>query len=155
MFVLAWLRNTDQPIMSYVWRALLIAFAPCIVIQLILPWESQAALNEPLILWFISGLVVAPWAETLLIWAILSILKSFLQGSVHVALASAAIWGVIHMKWVPGLLLLQMWVGFVFSLCFLAWEKKSKGRAILVTALVHSCFNIPPLAVGAILIGTR
>jgi hypothetical protein len=43
------------------------------------------------------------------------------------------------------------WPFFVFSICFLEWEKISKRRAIVVTALLHTCQNLLPAI--ALLVG--
>jgi hypothetical protein len=74
--VLGPLRNTDQPILSYVWRAWLIAEAPRLAIlplmilgALIFGLGSsvEPGLSERLV-W---GLIIAPWTETLVMWPIL------------------------------------------------------------------------------------
>jgi hypothetical protein len=144
------LRNTNQPILSYVWRAWLIAGIPALFIAAIAtglgmtggqlldwPWRFRV----PLWLWFLALLLIAPWTETLLMWPVLAILKRAIGKTVLVILASGLIFGILHCTYAPAWGAPQMWLFFVLSFCFLEWAKKSKGRAIVVTALVHTCHN--------------
>jgi hypothetical protein len=151
--VLGPLRNTDQPILSYIWRAWLIAAIPrlallslVIVGAIMFGFEMlKEPSADPLIPVLVSGLLLGPWGETLLMWPTLWILKSFLQRTALVALACGVIMGLIHELNDPGSILL-IWAFFVYSLCFLEWEKKSKGKAIVVTAIVHTLENVVPAA---------
>jgi len=77
-------------------------------------------------------------------WAILWTLKLFIQNRLLVALVCAAINGLAHNPYESGWILGVVWPFFVYSLCFLEWEKKSKGKAIVVTAMVHTFYNMVP-----------
>jgi hypothetical protein len=59
-----------------------------------------------------------------------------------VPVASGLIWGNLHalggLQWGVS----QIWSFFVLSVCFLEWEKKSRGLAILVTGLLHMWANL-------------
>jgi ABC-type nickel/cobalt efflux system permease component RcnA len=93
----------------------------------------------------LAALLLGPWIETLLMWPILAILKKVVQNTILVAVASAVVWGIFHGLTDPGWGLIVLWPFFVFSLCFLAWEQKSRKKAIVVTSLVHMCHNSVPV----------
>ena len=150
------LGNTDQPMLSYIWRAWLIALIPSLALSAIVTLSSvirgTSGKNLPMqgeSPWEIvfGGLIVSPWFETLLMWPILGILKDFTKKPLPIALASGLIWGGIHSLAIPSWGLIVWWPFVVFSLCFLAWKQKSLGRAITVTALVHTCLNTVPVIV--------
>jgi len=147
------LRNTDQPIPSYIWRAWLVAYIPSLLLATItaqlvlvvgLGGSQHSQLNPSPLVLVLALLLISPWLETLLMWPILSILKRVIQNTVFVALASGTIWGILHSTWSLMWGFIVWWPFFVFSVCFLEWEKKSIGRAITVTALVHTCQNVGP-----------
>jgi len=169
--IVAWairsLSNTDQPMLGYVWRAWLIAIIPAILISVVvnlvfgsLDWGRLASKGSvstgPPAMWVVAtawvvGMVLLnPWLETLLMWPILRVLKLFIPEQLWVAVVSAWLWGGFHSLLVPGWGITTAWGFFIFSVCFLEWEKKSTGRAIIVTASVHMCQN----AVPAILVVT-
>lgn len=150
------LRNTDQPVASYVWRAWLISSIPSLVIVTIVvialglqPFRAREP-EESLIFEVFGIVLLSPWVETFLMWPIFAILKRFTQNILRLALGSALIWGAFHSLATPMWGLSAFWPFFVFSLCFLEWEKKSKAEAIIVTALVHMCQNAPPELAGLI-----
>lgn len=153
--ILQILRNTDQPMLSYVWRAWLIILLPVVVMTtakslLELPGpdvESSSLLNSDQSLrwsFLVPAGFVCPWVETLLMWPILWTLKRVMgnQKIFGIALVSAVIFGCLHglsgISWG----LTATWGFFVFSLCFLEWEKKSRYAAILVTGSVHTVNNL-------------
>ncbi len=153
--ILRILRNTDQPIRSYVWRAWLIVFLPTVAIGMIgaalgIP-GPEVPLPDKLGSFAVAAVLIAPWAETLLMLPILWILKRFIRSTLWVAFASAVVWGMLHALNAIGHGLTATWMFLVFSLCFLEWEKKSKATAIGVTALVHMCQN--SVAVSVIVLG--
>jgi hypothetical protein len=144
------LRNTDQPILSYVWRAWLIAFIPSLVVGAIAassfallgykdPQPDFSSLSELVVV----AVLVAPWLETLIMWPVLAVLKLILRRTLLVALASGVIFGALHVVGGPHLSqgVATTWSFLILSLCFLEWYKKSKWRAIVVTALVHTLHN--------------
>jgi hypothetical protein len=141
------LRNTDQRVWSYVWMATLISLFPSLaisaVVMSVLP-EEGPSFEGPVVLSVIGMLVLSPWLETIILWGILWILRRFMARPMRVAIASAALWGILHSLMAPAWGLIVAWPFFVFSICFLEWEKISKGRAIVVTALVHTCQNLLP-----------
>jgi hypothetical protein len=146
------LRNTDRGIASYVWRATLISLVPSIVIAAVVtiavPDSEPPGKESPILLVLFGVLFVSPWLETLLMWPVLWILKRLIRNSLGVALVSATLWGCLHSLISPTWGLIVLWPFFVLSLCFLEWQKRSTGRALVVTGLVHTCNNsLPAVAV--------
>jgi hypothetical protein len=150
------LRNTDQPVLSYIWRAWLITFIPAFLIGVITSQfgEPVSLPDRSVMSWIVGALLIAPWVETLVMWPVLGVLKRLVRRPLWVAVASGVIFGLLHLR---GWGTPQMWGFFIFSLCFLEWQKKSIGRAITVTALVHMCHNLIPVSalVLAVLFGVQ
>ena len=149
--ILHFLSRTDLPARTYVWRAAVIAFIPSIMISIVvtlaLPHKSPT-FDGPVAFVVFSMLILSPWIETLLMWPILWVLKRFTRNQLSIALGSMAVWAILHSLASPAWGLIIAWPFFIFSVCFLEWEKKSKIKAIVVTALVHTCQNaIPVIAV--------
>ena len=155
--ILSALRNTDRPIPVYVWHAWLIDFIPDILIAAIvvaaivvaalfgtdLSAETHSllpSLTTSMLFWEL--VVKAPWTETLIMWPILFLLRLILGNTIWVPVVSGLIWGNLHAFGGAQSGLSQIWGFFVLSVCFLEWEKKSKGLAILVTGLSHTCTNL-------------
>jgi hypothetical protein len=145
--VIALLRNTDQPIRSYIWQAWLIAIIPAtvisIVVGLIMP-EDMPLTREPPVVIAVSALVIAPWLETFLMVPILWILKLTVRKTLWVAGVSAVLWGILHSTEAVTWGFAVAWPFFVFSLCYLEWQSKSTLTAIGVTAILHACHNMVP-----------
>jgi hypothetical protein len=160
------LRNTDQPVLNYLWRAWLIAFVPTVVISLMVEgalwlfvskgpsptgaYQGLFSYLEPSLSWkhlswVVGAILVCPWGETLLMWPALSFFRAVLQETLWVATASALLWGYIHSKFSISWGLTVLWPFFVFSLCFLEWQKKSTTKAVTVTALIHTGQNLAPV----------
>ncbi len=147
------LGNTDRPMLGYIWRAWLMALIPSLALTAMVALSAvlrgTSVKNPPLgeSPWGIAlgGLIISPWLETLLMWPILGLVRIFTQKPLEVALASGLIWGGLHSLAMPTWGLIAWWPFVVLSLCFMAWQKKSVGRAITVTALVHTCHNALPI----------
>ena len=147
--ILRILRNTDQPIASYAWRAGLLALVPSLMISTVvvvaLPGQSpELRMNAPAIVVVFGTLVLSPWTETILMWPVLWGLQRFIAGRTQVAVASAIFWGLLHSLAAPTWGIVIAWPFFVFSVCFLAWGEKSRKRAIVATALTHTFQNVLP-----------
>lgn len=148
--VLSALRNTDLPIPVYLWNAWLIDVIPAIpiVVIVIALFGTRLPADDPLVpslmtLTFFWELVVkAPWTETLIMWPILFLLRLILGNTILVPVASGLIWGNLHAFGGEQWGVSQTWSFFILSVCFLEWEKKSKGLAILVTGLLHMWANL-------------
>jgi hypothetical protein len=145
--ILASLRNTDQPLFSYIWRAWLIALIPSLAMSIIVSFVMPDKLPKfegPLAGTVVLLALVGPWFETFLMWPILWVLKKTVRKTLWVAAVSAVIWGIVHSLGAAAHGLTTAWPFFVFSLCFLQWQQKSTGRAITTTALLHMCHNTLP-----------
>lgn len=147
------LYNTDQSIGRYVLKAWLFAFVPSILIAAALSLaggggeETGQQIVEgqtPLVFAF-GALLLSPWVETLLMIPILALYRRFIPRPVFIALASALTWAIFHSLLVPFWGLTVCWPFFIFSIAFLEWEKKSLLRAVIVTALIHTCQNLVPV----------
>ena len=153
--ILAILRNTDRPIFSYVWRTWLISLIPSIfaanVVGIVLP-AKLPKMDTSLAVMFVVLVFICPWLETLIMWPILAILKRTVKRTLWVAAGSAVIWGVLHSLVAAAHGLIVAWPFFVFSICFLEWQKKSTKKAIGVTALIHMCQNTLPVLLMALAI---
>lgn len=144
-----YLYNTDQTLLNYAWKAAQISLIPALFIGFIIStvFPSEPFLSEePHILTAFSTLVFAPCLETLLMVPILWILKRLFHNNYQIAFGSALIWGIIHflVNDRSNQALTIIWSFFIFSICFLAWERESRNKAIIVTALVHMFYNIVP-----------
>jgi hypothetical protein len=150
--VLQTLSNTDQPLISYVWRAWLIIAVPSTIIGIVGDYASAAFVHEaphsdiPFTFLVIGGVLVFPWIETVLMGWILTILRSIV-GQRWDCLVSAAIWGLLHASFSVVQGVSAAWGFFIYSRSFLEWDKKSRNKAICVTALIHMCHNGVVIAV--------
>ncbi len=149
--ILSDLRNTDRPITDYVWHAWFVMIIPSLPIVLIVfalfgPRLTQAELDArlPYMTSTMHGvmLVVGAWIETLVMWPVLFLLRRILGNTIWVPVVSGLIWAGLHFSGGQEWGVSKIWSFFILSVCFLEWEKKSKGLAILVTGLVHMISNM-------------
>ena len=141
------LSRTDQPSWSYIWKAALISIIPTLVISIVVGLAmptSRPSLGSSVATVLLGLVFLAPWMETFLMLPVLWILKRLLHRQLLVALASAATWAVIHSLSAAAWGLAVAWPFFVFSTCFLEWQKQSRAKAIVITASVHMCHNVLP-----------
>jgi hypothetical protein len=91
------------------------------------------------------GLVIfSPIIETLLLACLVMLLCRIFRSDRNVALASAAIWAVLHslmaIRWG-----FSVFVGFyMMTLCYLVWARASVFRALVITAAIHASINLVP-----------
>jgi hypothetical protein len=94
--------------------------------------------------------VFAPAAETLLLAALLSLLRIASANRLFVAAMAGLFWGACH-----------VWLGafsffgsapafFVFSCAYMAWREVSFGRAFLAAATPHALINSLALVLAAV-----
>lgn len=150
--ILQTLSNTDQPVISYVWRAWLMTSIPSTIIGMVAFYALSAfgyeAPHSDMSFAFlvIGGVVVMPWVETVFLGWLLIILRSII-GRTWDCLVSAAIWGFLHASFSLVQGVSAAWGFYVYSRSFLEWDKKSRNKAICVTALIHMCHNGALIAV--------
>ena len=137
--------DNEQLMHSYIIRAIFISLIPTVLLAAMLikvmPDKGlpiQGALSYALLIF----LVIGAWIETMLMWPILGILKLFIDKQLTIAFLSSIIWGILHSLSMPTRGLIIWWPFFVYSLCFLSWETKSLGKAILLTSFVHMFHNV-------------
>lgn len=102
--------------------------------------EPRFDRSDPALLFF---LVVAfsPFVETCLMSVPLLLLEPRL-GRPRSALASAALWGVLHSLSAPIWGVPISWSFFIFSLAFMAWRgKRGYWWGVGVAATIHACQN--------------
>ena len=87
--------------------------------------------------------VFAPVVETLIMGAVLLVLRLFLSPSAAV-LASAIGWGIAHSLAAPIWGLVIWWPFLVFSTLFVAWRSRSLTLAFLIPMAVHALQNLVP-----------
>ncbi len=131
------LRNTDQPMLSYVLRAWLIGYFPFwafeIIMKVVLKIEdTNAPISDSPVWFFLGGGLIGPWGETVLMWPLFRVLKRAVrtQETIWIALASAAIWTIAH---IPERVLCRVCLFFGGSsyFLFLFWNGKRSQRALL------------------------
>lgn len=85
--------------------------------------------------------LVGPIIETLLLALGLKVLSVMTSRTLLIVTASALAWGCLHatqgLMWLFG----PSWSFFVFSCAYLAWRKKSFGKAFLAAAVPHALQN--------------
>jgi hypothetical protein len=154
--ILQILRNTDQGIPKYVLRAWMIDFIPTILIAAAFAatrMPGPPASDEPIWQTVVSGVVVCPVVETLMLWLFVRLLMLFLKDTVSIAVGSAIIFGILHGMYSVKLGFTVLWGFFVMSLCFLEWRKRSLSSAIIVTSLIHGLFNLAVAILAFIAVG--
>lgn len=87
--------------------------------------------------------VFSPVVETLIMAGILAILLRFLAGW-QAAIASAAIWGVLHSLASPLWGAVIWWPFLVFSTLYVTWRPHGFWKAVAIVAAVHMLQNLFP-----------
>ncbi|HPA18506.1 MAG TPA: hypothetical protein PLU30_12220 [Verrucomicrobiae bacterium] len=146
--ILSALSDTDQPLIGYAFKAALISVVPSLVVGFVAlpllpgtPLPIQLDIHTGPMLFGIAVLV-SPWLETLLMWPVLWLLGRLTRNPIHQALMSTAFWALLHAIRRPARALCVAWGFFVFSVCFLAWKRRSTGSALLATGFTHSFDNL-------------
>lgn len=94
-----------------------------------------------------GSIVFTPIFETFLLAALVYVLTRFTAAPLVVALLSGIIWGCVHGAFSPIRFFGSVWAFFVFTCAYLAWRKRSFGRAFIASAVPHSLGNLATLAV--------
>lgn len=103
------------------------------------PTELRRASMAPTGAKFLSGVVLAPLVETLLLAAGLWLLQLGSKRPLFVAGTSALAWGALH--GIPGFFG-AVWSFFVFSCAYLAWREESFAKGFLAAAVPHALVNL-------------
>ena len=122
--------RTDQPRSAYLWNAWLITFLPSFllagILSLIIPGGNPEFRGSALGIAF-GTLILSPWIETLLMVPVLAMLRHFWKEPLQIAIGSAIVWSILHSLAAPKWGFTVFWPFLMFSLCFLAHERKSKS----------------------------
>ena len=97
--------------------------------------------SAPVKLFLIAGF--SPVVETLLMAAILAILLRVLAGW-QAAVASAAIWGVLHSLAAPLWGAVIWWPFLIFSTLYVTWRPRGFWTAVGIVIAVHVLQNVFP-----------
>ncbi len=103
--------------------------------------RPQFPVGDASFLWAI--IIVAPLLETLIMGAVLLLLRLFLSPTAAV-LVSAFAWGVAHSALAPVWGLVVWWPFLVFSTMFLTWRSRSLLAAVAMAAATHALHNSLP-----------
>lgn len=145
--MLRFLTDTEQPITRYVPRAALLTLVPAMLLGFLVGALIPDGAPEfgaegwPL---FIGVVFFSPVIETLMMGLVFWPIRRVTPRLLNRAVLSAIVWALLHSAAAPAWGLVVLWPFFVFSLCFLSWEKRGTARALLVTGLVHATHNLVP-----------
>ena len=92
---------------------------------------------------FLLLFLFAPFVETLIMAAVLSILARFVSPTAAVLL-SAASWGVAHSLQAAAWGLVIWWPFVIFSTLYMVWRERSVLAAIGVATATHALQNLLP-----------
>jgi membrane protease YdiL (CAAX protease family) len=143
-FLPDFLFDTDRAKHSYILRLWLLALLPSLLLSgligLVLPGAEGPDLvtegSVPLLL----IVVVAPLLETLIMGAVLVVLRRFL-GFGPAVITSALLWAIAHSLSAPIWGLVVWWPFLVFSAAFLVWRRAGWAVAIGIVTAAHAMQN--------------
>jgi hypothetical protein len=142
------LSNADQPRSTYLGRALLADLPVTVAVSFAitkltsvpapgLPWET---LPEVLLAMCVFAPLVETFGMAVIFWVLRRLLTCPKLAPWVTALVCAGLHSLARPLWG-----LEVFWGFViFSLCYLAWEKKSPLQAFCMTAILHALHNLVP-----------
>jgi len=113
---------------------------------------STEALDVPGVkinIWdFIGAVIFAPVGETLILAALLALIRRW--GITTQAIISAIVWGGIHALAAPFWFFGTVFSFFVFSYAYLIWRQKSFAYGFTAAALPHALINLSAFVLIAI-----
>jgi hypothetical protein len=142
--------DTNQRIWVYIPKVVLFCLCCAVlgaVIGIILfPGHplKLALQNSSVLSLFLGVVIFSPVVETLMLAFLVMLLRKIFRSDRNVALASAAVWAVLHslitIRWG-----FSVFVSFyMMTLCYLVWSRSSVFRALLITAAIHASINLVP-----------
>ena len=155
--LLQFLLDPKLPLWKFCFAAFPIALFPSAAIYSLVYASLQAAGVDPTHFqppvrtggmsgWF-GAVVFAPFVETLLLAAVLSILLKLTNRKVFIAVASGLLWGALHatfgLLWFFG----TVWSFFVLSCAYLGWQGRSFREAFAAAWVPHVLVNLSAMAV--------
>jgi membrane protease YdiL (CAAX protease family) len=146
------------PLPTYCIQAFLLAFVPSVVLVVVVrALLEYMGINLPAgsaptriitVSMVLGSIVFAPIFETFLLAAVVYVLTRFTAAPLVVALISAIIWGFLHGALAPTRFFGSVWAFFVLTCAYLAWRKRSFGRAFIASAVPHSLGNLAVLVLA-------
>ncbi|WP_438483070.1 hypothetical protein [Oleiharenicola lentus] len=106
------------------------------------PWPDFSSFSLPRVLFAMC--FFAPVAETLLMVPLFWLIRVFIKREEFVPLASALMWAGFHSLAAPWWGLQIFWSFYIFSMCYVTWQKRSTWQAIGMTAALHILHNCVP-----------
>jgi membrane protease YdiL (CAAX protease family) len=100
--------------------------------------------KAPPVVLLIGLALVSPLLETLLMGGIIDLLRRWM-GAWQAAVASAAIWGVLHSLLASWWGAVIWWPFLIFSTLYVTWRRRSLLAALAVPASVHMMQNTAPV----------
>lgn len=91
--------------------------------------------------------LVAPCLETALMVLIFAALRIFTRREEILTALSALIWGLLHAPNGLAWGVTSFWPFFLYSICYLQWEKRGGTRAFAMTSAFHALHNAVPTVV--------
>jgi hypothetical protein len=113
------------------------------LIHLIAPAAQQPQFDVNGALAVFLLVVFSPVVESLIMGAVLLILRRFLRPT-RAVVASAAGWGIAHSLAAPIWGLVIWWPFLIFSTLFVVWRERSMWLAFGMPMAVHALQNLPP-----------
>ncbi|MDQ3079706.1 MAG: CPBP family glutamic-type intramembrane protease [Pseudomonadota bacterium] len=92
---------------------------------------------------FLLLFAFAPFVETLIMAAILTVLARFISPTLAV-LVSAALWGIAHSLQAAAWGLVIWWPFVIFSTLYMVWRERSVVAALAVATATHALQNLLP-----------
>jgi len=139
------------------WLAIPVAWALTFLGSLLIGWMIARLVpggagpdmgDAPAGVKFVGIALVSPVLETMLMAGILAVLTRFLP-SWRAAVASAALWGVLHSLMAPLWGAVIWWPFLIFSTLYLTWRPRGWWTAVAVVSAVHFLQNVGPAALIA------
>jgi len=139
------------------WLAIPVAWALTFAGSLLLGWTIARLVpggagpdmgDAPAGVKFVGIALLSPVVETMLMAGILALLTRWLANW-QAAVASAAIWGVLHSLMAPLWGAVIWWPFLIFSTLYLTWRPRGWWTAVAVAASVHALQNVGPAALIA------
>ena len=141
--------DIDQPPARYLGRALLIDLPFSIPLAFLIGWlvpGKAPDFGQPSVPTLLFGACVfAPVVETLLMILLFGLLRLMTQRLSILVPISALVWAGLHSLTAPAWGLGVLWPFFLFSLCYLRWETRSRAHGFGMTAALHALHNLPPV----------
>ena len=119
------------------------ALALSLLASLLFPSTAQPSFPMRGTTALMALVVLAPFVETLIMAALLEVLRRFLNPWVA-ALVSGIGWGIAHSLQAAAWGIPIWWVFFIFSRLYLTWRERSILLAIAIPFAVHALNNLLP-----------